>query len=322
MIDQRTRAAIEATDTDELLRVIDRLCGAAGWDDLAELRRFLAEAVGRGKQLWGVDEHIRYRLALEAPGRWAAAAVNEGRTRFTIGPLPEVAASRHRWDELEPYLDQGPARALVAHERVVRGEDLAGAGFDRMVLELPPASLLWEPTYPVAIYHSDRADFPTPELPEFTKSEPTPAPEIDDPDTVTALVSLVTAWVDESNGRAQAVAVEGDAGGAVARLGARRVGMARIDPASALAWMSWAGASGGAHGSRPGAAAGRFAAWWAGAALAGMDWPPEPVELGQRLGEMGWYAWTDGATAGWNLRLAIEDPDEGLAWAIIAADAA
>jgi hypothetical protein len=42
--------------------------------------------------------------------------------------------------------------------------------------------------------------------------------------------------------------------------------------------MAWAAASGGAHGPRPGAAAGRFAAWWAAATLTDLhaDWPPDP----------------------------------------------
>jgi hypothetical protein len=35
-----------------------------------------------------------------------------------------------------------------------------------------------------------------------------------------------------------------------------------------------------------------------------------------------WYLWDDGAkTVGWSLRLAVEDPENDLAWALVAADA-
>ena len=78
MISRRAVEAIEQSNTDELIRVIDGLCEGSGWDDLVELKGRCREAVGRGKQLWGVEEHIRYRLALEAPARWAGAAVSEG----------------------------------------------------------------------------------------------------------------------------------------------------------------------------------------------------------------------------------------------------
>ena len=44
--------------------------------------------------------------------------------------------------------------------------------------------------------------------------------------------------------------------------------LAVLTPAEALAWLAWAGASGGAHGRRRGNAIGRFGAWWVLAALA------------------------------------------------------
>ena len=85
-------------------------------------------------------------------------------------------------------------------------------------------------------------------------------------------------------------------------------------------------ASGGANGRRRGMAAGRHAAWWALAALAGLadpgDEPATPDELGRALDELRWYLWDDGSPAtGWVLRLAVEEPAEGLAWAVVATDA-
>ena len=69
-------------------------------------------------------------------------------------------------------------------------------------------------------------------------------------------------------------------------------------------------------------AAGRFDAWWAAAALVDLDWPPSPAELGEAVASMRWWCWDAGDLAGgWVLRLAIEDPETGIAWAIDAHDA-
>ncbi len=112
---------------------------------------------------------------------------------------------------------------------------------------------------------------------------------------------------------------------AVAALGPRLVRWARLTPAQAFAVMAWAAASGGAHGRRRGAAAGRVEAWWTAAVLTGLDdtWPVDPDELGEAANELRWYAWSrDEPATGWALRLAVEDPTDGLAWAVSASDAA
>jgi hypothetical protein len=91
-----------------------------------------------------------------------------------------------------------------------------------------------------------------------------------------------------------------------------------------MALMAWAGASGGAHGRRPGAAAGRFAAWWAAGALTDLldEWPPHPQLLGERLDALSFFVWSSkGRDTGWWLRLAIEDADHGRSWAVAASDA-
>jgi len=84
------------------------LCGRLDWEALVDLKARCRHAVDRGKQLWAVADHIEYRLALEAPGMWAGPMVFEGAGRFTLGPLPEVAASRHTWAELAPHLPEAP----------------------------------------------------------------------------------------------------------------------------------------------------------------------------------------------------------------------
>ena len=151
---------------------------------------------------------------------------------------------------------------------------------------------------------------------------PEHADPVDDAEVTNALLGLVAAWVEESNGRAHAVATEGEANDAIRALGPSRVRHGRISSAEAMAWMAWAAGSGGARGRRRGGASGRLAAWWAASALAGLDWPPDPDDLGRAAAELQWFVWSDlAAPTGWNLNLAVEDPIEGLSWAISAVDA-
>lgn len=319
MISQRAIEAIELSDTDELIRVVDGLCENGEWDELVELKGRCREAVGRGKQLWGVEEHIRYRLTLEAPGPWAGAAVSEGVARFALGPLPEVAASTKTWEELKDHLDEGPWRAVTAAERVVRGESGTGP-----ISDLPDRLADWEPDYPVATYKADKVETPSPDPPEVADVElPPEFVPIDDPLSEGALFDLVQPWVNESNGRYETSAVEGGSLAAIRALGPTRARVGQLSRGEALRWMAWAGASGGAHGRRRGAAAGRFGTWWAIASLADLDWPPDPDEMADALEGLAFYWFDDDSPGtGWQLRLAIEDSETGLAWAISAVDAA
>ncbi|MEA3076249.1 MAG: hypothetical protein QOF60_1157 [Actinomycetota bacterium] len=330
MTASETTDLVALGDIDELVRYTDRLTDAERWDDLVELRDLSRLALERGRQLWPVAARAEYRLALDAPGQWAAKVLVSGTGRFALGPLPEVAASTHTWDDLADHVIPGiPEAAIAAHERVVRGDDLRGdRRLDPFVLEVPLALCPWEPSYPVAEYLADEARFPLPEFGGFhyVASEIRARPA-EDADAVRALVELATAWTADSNGHCEAVAVHGDAAAALDLLGLGPDGarMAEITPAAAMAWMAWTAASGGAHGRRRGMAAGRFAAWWAAAALTGMleDYPPDPSELGDAISELRWWAWDPGGPEpGWACRLAIEDPADGLAWALNATDAA
>ena len=317
MIGAQALEAIESSDVDQLLRLVDGLCKAKDWDDLLELRNRCREAVGRGKQVWGVEEHIRYRLALEAPPEHAGPVVSEGQARFALGPLAEVAASTKSFVELEPYLEAGPEKMTFAAERVVRGEAV-----DLASLELPGALLPWEPAYPVATYHRDRVEALSPEVPELAPVElPTQVELIEDLPSESALGDLVMPWTDQSNGRCQASAVTGGWLEAVRALGAGEARVGSLDPGQGLAWMGWAAASGGAHGRRRGAAAGRHLAWWVTSVLADLKWPAHPGEVEAAASRFEWAWFDDGSPGtGWALRLAIADPEEGVAWAISAND--
>lgn len=322
----RTAELIDLGDLDALLVEIDRLCEEGQWGALYRLREQCRRALQRGKQLWPAAAQAEYRLALEAPGTWAGRMLDQGTGPFSLGPLPEVAASTHEWDELAGEMPAGPVGAMAAHERVLRGEDLRGDDrVDTHVLELPLALQSWEPAYPLAEYRPHEAHFPSPPPVRTRPVElpPAPAVRLEEPDTRRALVDLATSWTTESNGRAEAVGVAGDATHALAALGLRRAQMAEADLATALAWMAWTAASGGAHGRRRGMAAGRFGAWWALAALVGMldVWPVPPDELEAAAGALRYYLWDAGEPdTGWSLRLAFEDPDQGMAWAVSASD--
>lgn len=327
MVLDPTARLIDGNDLDGLLQRVNELCSLAAWDELLRLRDAARAApAATGRQLWPAALHAEYRLALEAPAPWAAPMVVESTTRFSVGPLSEVAASTHAWDDMAPHLPAGPARALVAYERVLRGEDLDDdRSIDRSVFDLPLRLERWEPSYPTATYEAWRGIFPTPPVPSLqpvplTDDPPNP---LADPAATDALNDLTRPWVEESNGRSEAVAVQGDVFDAIAALGVPAARVARISPADALGVLAWTAASGGAHGRRRGMAAGRFGAWWAAAALVAMtdDWPVEPDELGEAVAELGWFAWdTDEPPAGWTFRIAAVDPAEGMAWAAMAND--
>jgi len=331
--------AVEAGDLDDLARVIDGLCSSGSWDALVELRDRCDRAVERGRQLWPAARHAEYRLALEAPGRWAAAVLVEGAGRFAPGPLPEVAASTHSWAELAPHLPAGPPAVTFLHERVVRGEDLRAAempGPD--VLELPAALQEWEPRYAVATYRADHGEFPAPRLPRLVAMEGVGAdarlgggtPDDHDPGSV-ALAALVEHWREDSEAIVDVVAVDPDGGAepssgprsAVAALRPPDPHGAEVDGATAVALMAWAAASGGVHGRRRGAAVGRLDAWMAVAALGGVEaWPLDADEVGHALDHLRWLVWDPGgAGAPWSLHLAVEDPRRRRAWAVSARDA-
>lgn len=338
--------AVEAGDLDELGRTIDGLCASGSWDALLDLRDRCDRAVERGRQLWPAARHAEYRLALEAPGRWAAAVLVEGAGRFAPGPLPEVAASTHSWGDLAPHLPPGPPAATFLHERVVRGEDLTAVempGPD--VLELPPVLQGWEPAYAVAVYRPDHGEFPAPPVPRLAPMPSARAGASGSggrPDAGgAALAALVEHWREESEAVVDVVVVDpvaspvaagrigpgtgGEPPGcaAVAALRPPDPHGAEVEGRTAMALMAWAAACGGVHGRRRGAAAGRLDAWMAVAAIGGAgEWPLDPTGVGAALGALRWTVWDPGgAGAPWSLHLAVDDPRTGRAWAISARDA-
>lgn len=317
------REAIEANDLDTLVRLVDGFAAAREWDAILDLRHRCREAVERGKQLWGVAHYANYRLALDGPPDVAGPVVGEPRGMLLPGPLTEVVAGRFTWDELVPHLPEGPERAVVAQERIIRGEDLTSADVDATVLDLPLRLLPWERFTPVE-YRPAGGTFDPPDAPAMDEvtvgfsGEP-----IRGDDGADALLELGREWLTRSNGRVEVACVAGTVKEAIGALGPHRVLAAERSLAEATEWLAWLGASGGAYGARKGGAAGRSLTWWALAALTGLDedWPPRPDELGDAASELRWLVWSDLApSTGWTCHIAVEDPLDGLAWALAAVD--
>ena len=327
-------------DLDGLLRLVDEACDAADWESLERVATHSRLAVERGHQLWPAADHAEHRLALQAPASFAAAAVVRDATTFGVAPLAEVAASSHPWVDLEPHLpsDVGAIRAVVAHERVARGEDLTAVDLVDDPFGLPLRLAAWEPTTDGPTIGPYAVDDPVPPPGSLQPNPGSSDPGGDarrpaGPEAETARIALrdlVATWTEQSRGAATAVAVVGsglDAACIAARAtDAGPVSLRPLATNEAIGLLAWAGASGGAHGRRRGAARGRFEAWWCAAALGGLDgpsevWPPDPDELGDAVADMGWWRW-DGAQrpAGWFLGIAIDDPADGLAWALAASD--
>jgi hypothetical protein len=333
----RTEELVDLADLDELVREIDRLCERRDWDELVRLRDLSRAALARGRQLWPIATHAEHRLALEAPAPWAAAVLVVEAGHLGLGPLSEVAASTHTWAELAPHVPVSPSAALAAAERVVRGEQVDPGTVPGGGLDLPLRLEPWEPAYAVATYSAYGVETPRPPLPVLRPARlDTAPPALSGDEGAAALADVVRHWATGSDGRVGAVAVDGDAAAAVATLGAPTLRLGALTPADALALVAWAGASGAAHGRRRGAARGRFDAWWTAATLCGLETPWADAdraggtragtgadELGRAISELRWY-WWDAADpdTGWTLRLAVEDPLDGLAWAVSAVDAA
>jgi Family of unknown function (DUF6183) len=316
---------IEAQDMNALLRAVDGLCERHSWGELIDLAEACEEALERGKQLWPIAEHIDYRLALEAPGDYAAQVISPDVGRFAHGPLTEVAASTHTWEELAPHLDEPHIAAYVAQERVLRGELLAGdERAHPEILEMPLELEDWEPTYALATFRSTYAEIAEPWDPKDSLHEQqvTRTDAADDTELVDALLELVHPWVAESNGAARAVVVDADAISAASSLTLERLRMGRLEPAEAVQRMAWAAASGGAHGRRRGAAFGRFLARHTLAVIADLEWPAQAGDIEAALNDLEWYRWDEGAEEeeGWVLRLAVENRSQGWSAAIAATD--
>ncbi|HCV33655.1 MAG TPA: hypothetical protein DGF10_03225 [Acidimicrobiaceae bacterium] len=324
---------LEDGDLDGLLRLIDDACDNGDWESVEGVATRSRAAIERGHQLWPASDHAEHRLALSAPANFAAAAVMRDAATFTVAPLAEVAASSHTWAELDPHLpvDGGALRAIVAHERVARGDNLTGVQLDEDPLGLPLCLAPWEQTVDSPAIGPYGVDDPVPAagILEVSLIDGQPPPAGSEAESGRrALRDLPSAWTEGSEGAATTAAVIGTGPDAAAVLAGGEVRLRQLATEEAFGLLAWLGASGGAHGRRRGAARGRFEAWWCATALAGLDesdssvsWPTPTDQLGQAVSELGWWRWDDRARpSGWFIGLAVEDPLDGIAWGLAVRD--
>jgi hypothetical protein len=149
-----------------------------------------------------------------------------------------------------------------------------------------------------------------------------PPPDQDAAPGADALAGAVRHWATRSGGNVAACGVRGTHLDALAALGHHRVRSREASLAEAGALLAWAAADGALHGRRRGAATGRLELWWVLAALTGVedDWPTDP---GADAAELRFGLWLPvGDFPGWSCRIWVEDPLDGLAWALDAFEVA
>jgi hypothetical protein len=237
-----------------------------------------------------------------------------------MGPLTEVIAQNHQWSELREFLQPSPTSTYIAYECGIRGQQVDGELFP--ALESPCTLLPVESNYALAEYHDNEAKFPTPAIPEMGNAIAVPASSanvVQDSEVSTAFHQLVDAWTTQSNGELRISCVEGSVLDALATLEVQEARLSLLTSSDALAWITWAGASGGAHGRRRGNALGRDAAWWTVASLTvnTFHWPLNSKELETAVNSLQWFWWdTNEPATGWQLQLCIHHADRNRSWAI------
>lgn len=318
---------IARADLDGLIRLIDTTCTHRDWPHLLSIRDSCRAAVYSGRQLWPAAALADYRLALRAPAQWATEVLRGEASRFTLGPLTEVIAQHHSWDELADQLPYAPQSTFVAYECALRGQTIEKSDALFPALEIPVQCGSWEPKYQLAEYADNDANFPSPRLPDNQNAKhcsTTTGQRLDEQDISQAAHQLVEAWTTQSNGRCDTVVTAGDALNALGALGVSSVSLRDLTSDIAMAWMAWAGANGGAYGRRRGAATGRFSAWWMLAALNDSlgSWPISNRHASEIAEQWTWSWWdADEPATGWGLQLVAHNAATNRAWAISANDA-
>ncbi len=307
-------------DLDELLREIDRCCDAHDWNGVQVVGERARKAIERGHQLWPAASYAEYRIALDAPPAAAAKVITDHSGYLAPGPLTEVIAQNHRWTDLSSHLPTSAKRALVAQERALRGEIVPDADCGG---EIPGVLANWEPGYALATYSDTGVSDDAPDRNPITTTAPLAEPGVESPqawEASAALHSAVAHWSAKSDGIVRSIGVDGTTANALGSLGLGQLLWRESTVTEYAEILAWAASSGGSQGRRRGAASGRFEVWWTLAVLTATedDWPVDPGIEAERLV---FGVWAESAPApGWECRLTVEDPDDGLAWVLDATD--
>ncbi|MFJ9691002.1 hypothetical protein [Kitasatospora sp. NPDC101183] len=342
------------TDEDHRLRA---LADDGRWPELlAAYRQGRAAAVERAGEATaaGLAAPLGHLIAYSAPpevaarlfdadgGPGSAATVGD----HDAGPLWEVLATRHSWLRLSPLLGPAPVRHLVAHTRVLLGEDLSHGGLscagrpsggsapedrssgERSPGDRPPAAdgvpLRLEPWEAAGWEEGARVREYLPRGGARSALLTLPADReglvaVELPEPVERLggqrahrATAATAALAALAPWAEAVCVRGPAPLAAARLaGCRRVTGGYLPFALVYPALVQAAAGGRARGS----AHGRLAVWRALAAMAGAARPGGP-EAAALVARMRCFTWLEPAEGLRHLHVALEDPASGVAWGL------
>jgi hypothetical protein len=313
---------IRSADLDGLVRHVDDTCASREWDHLVRIRNEARSAVNTGRQLWPIATLANYRLALWAPAEFAVRALDDTARTFMPGPVSEILAVHHSWEDMNEHLAPGHDRSLVAYERALRGDEIDEN--EPAVLDLAINPQWWEPLYSLAIYTDDGVQFDSVDTAATNVILTAAHAEAISDNTVDVFRRMMEPWTAQSNGTAHAAVVEGGVEEALGALGLSSAGITDITHLEALQLLGWAASSGGAHGKRRGAATGRSEAWWLLATFTGLDedWPCDAEELGEVIETLNFSVFRNEEvpTTGWGLNMIIEDPEEGLTVALSATD--
>ncbi|WP_406206557.1 hypothetical protein OH807_33060 [Kitasatospora sp. NBC_01560] len=315
----RLRTLVEDGRWPELLSAY-RQARAAAVARVGEERAAAATASLGHLIAYSAPPELSVRLFDPDGGPGSAAGVAD----HDAGPLWEVLATRHSWLRLAPLLGPAPVRRLVAHTRVLIGEDLSyGAEPDPegvpLMLE-PWEAAGWGEGVRVRDYlpaGGSRSALLT--LPATREGLgpvllPEPAGRLRGQRTTRVLAALAE-WTE-------VVCVRGPASQAAAQLApGRRITGGYLPFAIAYPVLVQAGTAERSRGS----ADARLALWRALGAMAGGGGPlggtgVNRAEVNALVARMRCFTWWDPSDDLRHLHLAMEDPATGLAWAVSGSD--
>ncbi len=330
----------------DMYALAEAIAAAEDWDEMVKVRQELdrrsrSEALAGSYQPGPVGVH---HLTLSSPARRYAFGIStfddvlrrRGPAKFALPGFPTKLSKRvvleltgrFTWSELDPLVRAPVLREVLARERVARGEDLRHAGF-RIRDGDPPMYLEpWEPpTYANpgknmwATGLVPRVD-PLPPAGDATWATPLWAT---DPDPVAVALTSIA----KSGDQVRCVRVSGTALEAIEALGygwAYAFELSVADMLAEVAYGAW-------HSIRQVELIdmGRRFAWRVLSTVASALSFPAEMEHSERLRLAGervrwisfdsWEEDEDGGDASWEeVRwcMAIEDPVQGLAWAMTA----
>jgi hypothetical protein len=331
-------------DLRDLRETVLDLADRAAWDDLAALFRTCDEAVHRappaGREAADARiarDHAVLALAVDGPAHLAAPAVlRHYQDRQPHSPARWEQLAQRPWAELDAYLPDGPTpqhrelRHLIAHSRVLRGEDLSGApGLDPAVLSGVPFALRpWEAQHwnPRRMTSSNRrgagsgsiAAFPPDNLPT-TVPLPAPAP----PEHIRPATSR-TAEVCPLADSDESALIRGDAwtgaGTRASRAPNPRPTGAETPFELACPELLLAASGSAAYTGTVSESQGRIRLWRLLAEIGDLSEPHHPPAVDALVASLRCVTWHEPTDEIWYLHLAVENPARDLTWVLNGAD--